>query len=215
MPEFERFSYGRAGDWRGAALDFALRSKPRLTVPGSESSANRCFGKAHTVMAEGGIAAALANVDDRDNWRVSFPPTPCAAGSISTTGAWRELHAQGGNPSACAETRGMGRNSLTGTKDGRILQRNFGGHKYPRLAHVGDRTGLEMIRTPAGSRAFTPGWKSTWSVPCWGLPAGLRPASQEPADMTVKKGLFPFVAGKGGGAGQPAELDARYKDHQQ
>ncbi len=95
-------------------------------------------------MAEGGVAAALANVDDRDSWR-STSPTPCAAASTSTTGAWPSCTPRR-RPTACASSR-PGARSSTARTDGRILQRNFGGHRYPRLAHVGDRTGLEMIRT--------------------------------------------------------------------
>ncbi|MEP6937441.1 MAG: fumarate reductase/succinate dehydrogenase flavoprotein subunit [Chthoniobacterales bacterium] len=102
------------------------------------------LGKAHTVMAEGGIAAALANVDDRDNWRVHFADTMRGGQYVNN---WRmaELHAQEA-PDRVHELEAWGA-VFDRTKDGRILQRNFGGHKYPRLAHVGDRTGLEMIRT--------------------------------------------------------------------
>jgi succinate dehydrogenase / fumarate reductase, flavoprotein subunit len=102
------------------------------------------LGKAHTVMAEGGIAAALANVDDRDNWRVHFADTMRGGQYINN---WRmaQLHAQEA-PARVRELEAWGA-VFDRTKDGRILQRNFGGHKYPRLAHVGDRTGLEMIRT--------------------------------------------------------------------
>jgi succinate dehydrogenase / fumarate reductase, flavoprotein subunit len=102
------------------------------------------LGKAHTVMAEGGIAAALANVDDRDNWRVHFADTMRGGQYVNN---WRmaELHAKEA-PDRVRELEAWGA-VFDRTKDGRILQRNFGGHKYPRLAHVGDRTGLEMIRT--------------------------------------------------------------------
>jgi len=102
------------------------------------------LGKAHTVMAEGGIAAALANVDDRDNWRVHFSDTMRGGQYVNN---WRmaELHAREA-PDCVRELEAWGA-VFDRTKDGRILQRNFGGHKYPRLAHVGDRTGLEMIRT--------------------------------------------------------------------
>jgi succinate dehydrogenase / fumarate reductase flavoprotein subunit len=102
------------------------------------------LGKAHTVMAEGGIAAALANVDDRDNWRVHFADTMRGGQYLNN---WRmaELHAREA-PECVRELEAWGA-LFDRTKDGRILQRNFGGHKYPRLAHVGDRTGLEMIRT--------------------------------------------------------------------
>jgi succinate dehydrogenase / fumarate reductase flavoprotein subunit len=102
------------------------------------------LGKAHTVMAEGGIAAALANVDERDNWKVHFADTMRGGQYVNN---WRmaQLHAQEA-PARVRELEAWGA-VFDRTKDGRILQRNFGGHKYPRLAHVGDRTGLEMIRT--------------------------------------------------------------------
>ncbi len=102
------------------------------------------LGKAHTVMAEGGVAAALANVDDRDNWKVHFADTMRGGQYVNN---WRmaELHAKEA-PERVRELEAWGA-VFDRTADGRILQRNFGGHRYPRLAHVGDRTGLEMIRT--------------------------------------------------------------------
>jgi len=102
------------------------------------------LGKAHTVMAEGGMAAALANVDDRDSWKVHFADTMRGGQYVNN---WRmaELHAQE-SPDRVRELEAWGA-VFDRTKDGKILQRNFGGHRYPRLAHVGDRTGLEMIRT--------------------------------------------------------------------
>jgi succinate dehydrogenase / fumarate reductase flavoprotein subunit len=102
------------------------------------------LGKAHTVMAEGGVAAALANVDDRDSWRVHFADTMRGGQYLNN---WRmaELHAKEA-PDRVRELEAWGA-LFDRTADGRILQRNFGGHRYPRLAHVGDRTGLEMIRT--------------------------------------------------------------------
>ena len=102
------------------------------------------LGKAHTVMAEGGVAAALANVDDRDDWRVHFADTMRGGQYVNN---WRmaELHAKEA-PARVRELEAWGA-LFDRTPDGRILQRNFGGHRYPRLAHVGDRTGLEMIRT--------------------------------------------------------------------
>jgi len=102
------------------------------------------LGKAHTVMAEGGMAASLANVDDRDNWRVHFADTMRGGQYVNN---WRmaELHAKEA-PDRVRELEAWGA-LFDRTSDGRILQRNFGGHRYPRLAHVGDRTGLEMIRT--------------------------------------------------------------------
>ena len=102
------------------------------------------LGKAHTVMAEGGLAASLANVDDRDDWTVHFADT-MRGGQYLNSSRMAELHAREA-PARARELEAWGA-VFDRTKDGRILQRNFGGHKYPRLAHVGDRTGLEMIRT--------------------------------------------------------------------
>ena len=102
------------------------------------------LGKAHTVMAEGGIAAAMANSDERDNWQVHFADTMRGGQYVNN---WRmaEIHAKEA-PDRVKELEAWGA-LFDRTADGRILQRNFGGHRYPRLAHVGDRTGLEMIRT--------------------------------------------------------------------
>ena len=102
------------------------------------------LGKAHTVMAEGGMAAALANVDERDSWRTHFADTMRGGYYINN---WRmaQLHAQQA-PDRVKELEAWGA-VFDRTKTGKIMQRNFGGHAHPRLAHVGDRTGLEMIRT--------------------------------------------------------------------
>src|SRR5881394_1672102 len=102
------------------------------------------LGKAHTVMAEGGAAAAMGNVDDRDSWKVHFADTMRGGQYLNN---WRmaEIHAKEA-PERVKELEAWGA-LFDRTDDGRILQRNFGGHRYPRLAHVGDRTGLEMIRT--------------------------------------------------------------------
>jgi succinate dehydrogenase / fumarate reductase, flavoprotein subunit len=102
------------------------------------------LGKAHTVMAEGGMAAAMGNVDDRDSWKVHFADTMRGGQYVNN---WRmaELHAKEA-PSRVHELEAWGA-VFDRTKEGKISQRNFGGHRYPRLAHVGDRTGLEMIRT--------------------------------------------------------------------
>ncbi|MGE0591847.1 MAG: fumarate reductase/succinate dehydrogenase flavoprotein subunit [Vicinamibacterales bacterium] len=102
------------------------------------------LGKAHTVMAEGGMAAAMANNDDRDSWKVHFADTMRGGQYVNN---WRmaELHAKEA-PDRVRELEGWGA-VFDRTPDGRINQRNFGGHRYPRLAHVGDRTGLELIRT--------------------------------------------------------------------
>jgi succinate dehydrogenase / fumarate reductase flavoprotein subunit len=102
------------------------------------------LGKAHTVMAEGGVAAALGYVEPKDNWKVHFRDTMKGGRYLNQ---WRmaQLHAMEA-PDRVKELEAWGA-LFDRTADGRILQRNFGGHKYPRLAHVGDRTGLEMIRT--------------------------------------------------------------------
>ncbi|MBL8857720.1 MAG: fumarate reductase/succinate dehydrogenase flavoprotein subunit [Planctomycetes bacterium] len=102
------------------------------------------LGKAHTVMAEGGVAASLANVDDRDDWKVHFADT-MRGGQYMNNCRMAQLHAQEA-PARVRELEAWGA-LFDRTQDGKILQRNFGGHRYPRLAHVGDRTGLEMIRT--------------------------------------------------------------------
>ncbi|MEU8580812.1 fumarate reductase/succinate dehydrogenase flavoprotein subunit [Streptomyces abikoensis] len=102
------------------------------------------FGKAHTVMAEGGIAASMANVNHNDNWQVHFRDT-MRGGKFLNNWRMAELHAQEA-PDRVWELETWGA-VFDRTPDGRISQRNFGGHEYPRLAHVGDRTGLELIRT--------------------------------------------------------------------
>jgi succinate dehydrogenase / fumarate reductase flavoprotein subunit len=143
MAEFETHSYDvlviGAG---GAGLRAAIEASAAGVSVGLVCKS--LLGKAHTVMAEGGIAAALANVDDRDNWRVHFADTMRGGQYINN---WRmaELHAKE-SPDRVREQEAWGA-VFDRTKDGRMLQRNFGGHRYPRLAHVGDRTGLEIIRT--------------------------------------------------------------------
>jgi succinate dehydrogenase / fumarate reductase, flavoprotein subunit len=102
------------------------------------------LGKAHTVMAEGGAAAALGNVDPRDNWKIHFRDT-MRGGKFLNQWRMAELHAKQA-PDRVRELEEWGA-VFDRTKDGLINQRNFGGHRYPRLAHVGDRTGLELIRT--------------------------------------------------------------------
>ena len=143
MPDHQTYAYdvvviGAGGAGLRAAIDAAASGAKVGVVCKS------LLGKAHTVMAEGGIAAALANVDDRDNWRVHFADTMRGGQYLNN---WRmaELHAKEA-PARVRELEAWGA-LFDRTKDGRILQRNFGGHRYPRLAHVGDRTGLEMIRT--------------------------------------------------------------------
>src|SRR5688500_2406006 len=110
------------------------------------------LGKAHTVMAEGGMAAAMANDDDRDNWKVHFSDTMRGGQYVNN---WRmaELHAKEA-PDRVRELEAWGA-VFDRTADGRINQRNFGGHRYPRLANVGDRTGLELIRTLQDHAVYT------------------------------------------------------------
>jgi succinate dehydrogenase / fumarate reductase flavoprotein subunit len=102
------------------------------------------LGKAHTVMAEGGMAAALGNTDSRDNWKIHFRDT-MRGGKFLNDWRMAELHARNA-PARVRELEDWGA-VFDRTKEGLISQRNFGGHRYPRLAHVGDRTGLELIRT--------------------------------------------------------------------
>jgi succinate dehydrogenase flavoprotein subunit len=143
MPDYETFEHDvliiGAG---GAGLRAAIEASAAGVRVGLVCKS--LLGKAHTVMAEGGIAAALANVDERDNWKVHFADTMRGGQYVNQ---WRmaELHAKEA-PDRVHELEAWGA-VFDRTKDGRILQRHFGGHKYPRLAHVGDRTGLEMIRT--------------------------------------------------------------------
>ncbi len=143
MPEFQRFSYDVLVIGAGGA---GLRAAIEAGATGAKVGVvcKSLLGKAHTVMAEGGIAAALANVDDRDSWRVHFADTMRGGQYLNN---WRiaELHAKEA-PECVCELEAWGA-LFDRTTDGKILQRNFGGHRYPRLAHVGDRTGLEMIRT--------------------------------------------------------------------
>src|SRR5277367_4901288 len=126
----------------GAGLRAAIEASSAGVKVGVVSKS--LLGKAHTVMAEVGMAAAMGNVDDRDTWRVHFADTMRGGQYLNN---WRmaELHAREA-PDRVRELEAWGA-MFDRTKDGKILQRNFGGHRYPRLAHVGDRTGLEMIRT--------------------------------------------------------------------
>ncbi|WP_329413255.1 fumarate reductase/succinate dehydrogenase flavoprotein subunit [Streptomyces sp. NBC_00704] len=126
----------------GAGLRAAVEARER----GARTAVvcKSLFGKAHTVMAEGGIAAAMANANEHDNWQVHFRDT-LRGGKFLNQWRMAELHAQEA-PDRVWELETWGA-LFDRTKDGRISQRNFGGHEYPRLAHVGDRTGLELIRT--------------------------------------------------------------------
>ncbi|MER7197531.1 fumarate reductase/succinate dehydrogenase flavoprotein subunit [Streptomyces sp. CB01635] len=126
----------------GAGLRAAIEARER----GARTAVicKSLFGKAHTVMAEGGIAAAMGNVNSGDNWQVHFRDT-LRGGKFLNQWRMAELHAREA-PDRVWELETWGA-LFDRTADGRISQRNFGGHEYPRLAHVGDRTGLELIRT--------------------------------------------------------------------
>ena len=143
MTDIERLSYdvvviGAGGSGLRAAIEARQAGKKTAIISKS------LFGKAHTVMAEGGCAAAMGNVNPKDNWQVHFRDT-MRGGKFLNNWRMAELHAQEA-PDRVWELEAWGA-VFDRTKDGKISQRNFGGHEYPRLAHVGDRTGLEMIRT--------------------------------------------------------------------
>jgi succinate dehydrogenase / fumarate reductase flavoprotein subunit len=129
---------GAGGAGLRAAIEARLAGKRTAIISKS------LFGKAHTVMAEGGAAAAMGNANSRDNWMVHFRDT-MRGGKFLNNFRMAELHAKEA-PERIWELETYGA-LFDRTKDGRISQRNFGGHEYPRLAHVGDRTGLELIRT--------------------------------------------------------------------
>jgi len=143
MTELERHSFdvvviGAGGAGLRAAIEARLLGKRVAIVCKS------LFGKAHTVMAEGGIAAAMGNVNSNDNWQVHFRDT-MRGGKFLNSWRMAELHAKEA-PQRVWELETYGA-LFDRTPDGKISQRNFGGHEYPRLAHVGDRSGLELIRT--------------------------------------------------------------------
>ncbi|MDC0936994.1 fumarate reductase/succinate dehydrogenase flavoprotein subunit [Pirellulales bacterium] len=143
MQKYQTFEYDVVVIGAGGA---GLRAAIEASAQGARTAlvCKSLLGKAHTVMAEGGVAAALANVETRDRWQVHFRDTMKGGKYLNQ---WRmaQIHAQQA-PERVRELEEWGA-VFDRTKDGRILQRNFGGHTYPRLAHVGDRTGLEMIRT--------------------------------------------------------------------
>ncbi len=141
--QVERFPYdvvviGAGGAGLRAAIEARQQGKRTAIISKS------LFGKAHTVMAEGGCAASMGNVNSKDNWQVHFRDT-MRGGKFLNNWRMAELHAKEA-PERVWELETYGA-LFDRTKDGKISQRNFGGHTYPRLAHVGDRTGLEMIRT--------------------------------------------------------------------
>src|SRR5215510_13214465 len=143
MSDIERLSYdvvviGAGGSGLRAAIEARQAGKRTAVISKS------LFGKAHPVMAEGGCAAAMGNVNPNDNWQVHFRDT-MRGGKFLNSWRMAELHAKEA-PDRVWELEAWGA-LFDRTRDGKISQRNFGGHEYPRLAHVGDRTGLEMIRT--------------------------------------------------------------------
>jgi succinate dehydrogenase / fumarate reductase flavoprotein subunit len=143
MSDIDRYSYdvvvvGAGGSGLRAAIEARLNGKKTAIISKS------LFGKAHTVMAEGGCAAAMGNVNPNDNWQVHYRDT-MRGGKFLNNWRMAELHAKEA-PDRVWELEAWGA-VFDRTKDGKISQRNFGGHEYPRLAHVGDRTGLEMIRS--------------------------------------------------------------------
>src|SRR5215210_2071124 len=141
--ELERHEYDVVVVGAGGA---GLRAAIEASAQGVRTAliCKSLLGKAHTVMAEGGIAAALRNVWREDNWRVHFRDT-MRGGKLLNNWRMAQLHAQEA-PDRVLELEEWGA-LFDRTKEGLILQRDFGGHRYARLAHVGDRTGLEMIRT--------------------------------------------------------------------
>src|SRR5437870_10646393 len=141
--DIDRYPYdvvvvGAGGSGLRAAIEARLNGKKTAIISKS------LFGKAHTVMAEGGCAAAMGNVNPDDNWQVHFRDT-MRGGKFLNNPRMAELHAREA-PDRVWELEAWGA-LFDRTPDGKISQRNFGGHTYPRLAHVGDRTGPEMIRT--------------------------------------------------------------------
>ncbi|MEE9603248.1 MAG: fumarate reductase/succinate dehydrogenase flavoprotein subunit [Thermoguttaceae bacterium] len=143
MGKYQTFEYDVVIVGAGGA---GLRAAIEASAQGAKTAlvCKSLLGKAHTVMAEGGIAASLANVDTRDKWQVHFRDT-MKGGKFLNQWRMAQIHAQEA-PQRVRELEQWGA-VFDRTRDGQILQRNFGGHTYPRLAHVGDRTGLEMIRT--------------------------------------------------------------------
>src|SRR6516225_9646599 len=136
--EYDVVVVGAGGAGLRAAIESSMRGARTALVCKS------LLGKAHTVMAEGGVAAALASADTRDSWKVHFRDT-MRGGKFLNQWRMAQIHAEEA-PARVRELQEWGA-VFDRTPDGGILQRNFGGHTYPRLAHVGDRTGLELIRT--------------------------------------------------------------------
>jgi succinate dehydrogenase / fumarate reductase flavoprotein subunit len=170
MTEIERHSYDVVVIGAGGA---GLRAAVEARASGLRTAiiCKSLFGKAHTVMAEGGIAASMGNVNSKDNWEVHFRDT-MRGGKFLNNWRMAELHAKE-SPDRVWELESWGA-LFDRTPEGKISQRNFGGHEYPRLAHVGDRTGLELIRTkkmrkssvmPKQESKFSPKRPSRKSLP--------------------------------------------------
>ena len=142
MADYETHEYDVLVIGAGGA---GLRAAVETSAMGQKTAlvSKSLLGKAHTVMAEGGVAAAMGNVWPQDNWQVHFRDT-MRGGKMLNNWRMAQIHAQE-SPDCVRELEGWGA-MFDRTEDGRILQRDFGGHRYARLAHVGDRTGLEMIR---------------------------------------------------------------------
>src|SRR6266705_2479996 len=153
--EYDVVVIGAGGAGLRAAIEASARGARTAIVCKS------LLGKAHTVMAEGGVAAALGNVYPEDNWRVHFRDT-MRGGKMLNNWRMAQLHAQEA-PDRVLELEEWGA-LFDRTPDGRILQRDFGGHRYARLAHVGDRTGLEMIRTLQHRAVGGGGIGKAWTV---------------------------------------------------
>src|SRR5216117_4203323 len=143
MPDYETFEHDVLVIGAGGA---GLRAAVEASAAGARTAlvCKSLLGKAHTVMAEGGIAASLGNVYPEDNWKVHFRDT-MRGGKFLNNWRMAQIHAQEA-PDRVHELEQWGA-LFDRTSDGEILQRAFGGHTFKRLCHVGDRTGLEMIRT--------------------------------------------------------------------
>ena len=175
-----------------------LRAAIEASAQGADTAliCKSLLGKAHTVMAEGGIAAALGNVWPEDNWKVHFRDT-MRGGKLLNNWRMAQLHAQEA-PARVLELEEWGA-LFDRTKDGLILQRDFGGHRYARLAHVGDRTGLEMIRT-LQQHAVHKGIDGLHGVHPGEPPQGRRPGVRR-LRLLARVGEVRRLQGEGRGAG--------------
>ena len=163
MPTADRPRRIRTTSSSSAPAARACGRRSRRSRPGRDVGlvCKSLLGKAHTVMAEGGVAAALGHVDPSDSWQTHFRDT-MVGGKMLNNPRMAQLHAQEA-PDRVRELELWGA-VFDRTRDGRILQRPFGGHSHPRLAHVGDRTGLEMIRTLQDRAVAVGHRRCTWSA---------------------------------------------------